>query len=193
MQALDSDEKLLKDDKKRKCKRDIVQFVNLNKCRAQGNLTEEVLREIPDQVCGYMEQHKFEIDQQKVDERKLMAETRIEEQAKLQQTALLKRQSKSKETRALKKDHHVNAINQIQMIQQLHEQIQKGLIEVAEGQTVHTNSVSDVTSAVNDAKSKAESRGRNKKIEEKKVQHTDVEEETESDDSNSLRQNSTKI
>ena len=81
MISLDSDEKLLKDDKKRKCKRDIVQFVNLNKCRAQGNLAEEVLREIPDQVCGYMEQQNFEIDQNKVDEKKIMAETRILEEA----------------------------------------------------------------------------------------------------------------
>ena len=48
MDYLDSDEKLLKDDKKRKCKRDIVQFVELSKARALGNLTEEVLREIPD-------------------------------------------------------------------------------------------------------------------------------------------------
>ena len=41
----------------------------------------------------------------------------------MQKTALLKRASKSKETRELKKDHQVNAIDQIQMIQQLHEQI----------------------------------------------------------------------
>ena len=48
MHFLDSDEKLLKDDKKRKCKRDIVQFVELDKARDLGNLAEEVLKEIPD-------------------------------------------------------------------------------------------------------------------------------------------------
>ena len=63
----------------------------------------------------------------------------------MQKTALLKRASKSKETRELKKDHQVNAIDQIQMIQQLHEQIQKGLIEVAAGQA----SASEVASTVN--------------------------------------------
>ena len=89
MWALDSDEKLLKDDKKNKCKRDIVQFVPLNRARAQGNLTEEVLREIPDQVCGYMEAEKFEIDPHKVDEKKALAETRLQEEAQLQKTALL--------------------------------------------------------------------------------------------------------
>ena len=73
MQALDSDEKLLKDDKRRKCKRDIVQFVPLNRARAQGNLREAVLREIPDQVCGYMEAHNFQIDPTKLDEKKQLA------------------------------------------------------------------------------------------------------------------------
>lgn len=55
MVDLDSDDKLLKDDKNRKCKRDIVQFVRFQESIARGNLAEEVLKEIPSQVCRYME------------------------------------------------------------------------------------------------------------------------------------------
>lgn len=55
MIELDSDDKLLKDDKNRKAKRDIVQFVRFKEAVARGNLGEEVLKEIPSQVCRYME------------------------------------------------------------------------------------------------------------------------------------------
>ena len=55
MHELDSDEKLLKDDKNQKAKRDIVQFVRFKEAIARGNLAEEVLKEIPTQVCRYME------------------------------------------------------------------------------------------------------------------------------------------
>ena len=62
MDFLDADEKLLKDDKKNRAKRDIVQFVQLSKAKVLGNLQEEVMREIPEQVCGFMEQHDYKID-----------------------------------------------------------------------------------------------------------------------------------
>ena len=55
MVELDSDETLLKDNKNNFAKRDIVQFVQFRKAVARGNLAEELLKEIPDQVCRYME------------------------------------------------------------------------------------------------------------------------------------------
>ena len=57
MIALDSDDVLLKDDDGRPCTRDIVQFVKFLECIDKGNLAEEVLKEVPDQVCLYMEQN----------------------------------------------------------------------------------------------------------------------------------------
>ena len=77
MQFLDSDEKLLKDDKKRKAKRDIVQFVELNAVRGQGNLKEEVMKEIPEQVCGYMESIGYIIDPENLEKKKNEAEQNI--------------------------------------------------------------------------------------------------------------------
>ena len=55
MEELDSDEKILRDDKGRAAKRDIVQFVRFREAIARGNLAEEVLKEVPQQVCRYME------------------------------------------------------------------------------------------------------------------------------------------
>ena len=48
METLDADKKMLRDDKKRKAKRDIVQFVDLNQAKINGNLQAEVMREIPE-------------------------------------------------------------------------------------------------------------------------------------------------
>ena len=59
MVELDSDDTLLTDDNGRKCTRDIVQFVKFNECMQRGNLAEEVLKEVPDQVCLYMEQNQI--------------------------------------------------------------------------------------------------------------------------------------
>lgn len=36
-----------------------MQFVSFNDCIAKGNLNEEVLREVPDQLCSYMERTGF--------------------------------------------------------------------------------------------------------------------------------------
>ena len=55
MEELDSDDIILCDDDGRKCARDIVQFVRFNECMKKGNLAEEVLREIPEQLCLHME------------------------------------------------------------------------------------------------------------------------------------------
>ena len=56
MKELDSDGGLLRDSRGRTAKRDIVQFVKFNEYAASGPtaLAEEVLREVPDQLVGYM-------------------------------------------------------------------------------------------------------------------------------------------
>lgn len=56
MEELDADNQLLQDNAGRIASRDIVQFVRFNDAVKRGNLAEEVLREIPDQFCLYMEQ-----------------------------------------------------------------------------------------------------------------------------------------
>lgn len=55
MEELDGDEQKLRDSNGRECARDIVQFVRFRECAAKGNLAEEVLKEIPEQLCSYME------------------------------------------------------------------------------------------------------------------------------------------
>ena len=55
MVELDSDDKLLKDDKNREAERDIVQFVKFDQSVEMGNLAVEVLKEVPAQMCRYME------------------------------------------------------------------------------------------------------------------------------------------
>ena len=60
MIELDSDDKALKDDKNNEAKRDIVQFVKYDQSIEMGNLAVEVLKEIPAQVCRYMEMIGYE-------------------------------------------------------------------------------------------------------------------------------------
>lgn len=55
METLDGDDEKLRDTNGRECVRDIVQFVRFRECAARGNLAEEVLKEVPEQVCQYME------------------------------------------------------------------------------------------------------------------------------------------
>ena len=59
MEELDGDGALLRDNNGRACLRDIVQFVEFRECTKRGNLAEEVLREVPDQVCQYYERIGF--------------------------------------------------------------------------------------------------------------------------------------
>jgi len=59
MHQLDSDEQLLQDDRGNTAKRDIVQFVEFKEANRLGNLAEEVLKEIPDQVVGAIEQMNY--------------------------------------------------------------------------------------------------------------------------------------
>ena len=59
MQELDGDDGVLRDDNRNPCLRDIVQFVGFNECMARGNLAEEVLKEVPKQLCSHMERVGF--------------------------------------------------------------------------------------------------------------------------------------
>ena len=55
MEELDGDDGPLRDKTGRACHRDIVQFVEFNKCLLRGNLAQQVLKELPDQFCKHME------------------------------------------------------------------------------------------------------------------------------------------
>lgn len=73
MVELDSDENLLRDHQNRFAKRDIVQFVKYREAIARNNLAEELLKEIPNQVCRYMENIGYkpvpiQTDMQKIEE-----------------------------------------------------------------------------------------------------------------------------
>lgn len=57
MEELDGDDAGLTNSQGQLVSRDIVQFVEFNQCVARGNLAEEVLKEVPDQVCGFMERN----------------------------------------------------------------------------------------------------------------------------------------
>ncbi len=60
MEVLDGDDGLLRDDFGKVAKRDIVQFINFKEVQhSQHALAEAVLKEIPDQVVGYMESHNI--------------------------------------------------------------------------------------------------------------------------------------
>lgn len=53
MEQLDGDNERLSYNGKA-AKRDIVQFVRFNECAQKGNLAEQVLKELPDQVLAYL-------------------------------------------------------------------------------------------------------------------------------------------
>lgn len=57
MEKLDGDDGVLRDDSGRAVERDIVQFVCFNDAVKRGDLAEQVLKEIPNQLCGYMERN----------------------------------------------------------------------------------------------------------------------------------------
>lgn len=59
MQALDGDGQVLRDLRGNKCSRDIVQFVEFNEAMKRGDLAAQVLKEVPKQVCSYMENVGF--------------------------------------------------------------------------------------------------------------------------------------
>jgi hypothetical protein len=52
----------LKDQKGRQAARDIVQFVEFTKACQQGDLAEQVLKEIPTQFVGFMEKNQVKVN-----------------------------------------------------------------------------------------------------------------------------------
>ena len=59
MEELDGDDGLLRDNRGRAVARDLVQFVTFKDAIMRGNLAEQVLREVPDQTCKFMEAINF--------------------------------------------------------------------------------------------------------------------------------------
>ena len=59
MEELDGDDGPLRNSAGQGVARDIVQFVEFNKSSARGDLAEQVLKEVPEQVCSYMERSGF--------------------------------------------------------------------------------------------------------------------------------------
>ena len=60
MEELDGDGERLRDSMGREVRRDIVQFVEFEQCLKRGNLAEQVLKEVPEQVCSYMENESIQ-------------------------------------------------------------------------------------------------------------------------------------
>ena len=59
MEELDGDEDELRNDYGKPCARDIVQFVEFNASIQRGDLAEQVLKEVPEQLCSHMERIGF--------------------------------------------------------------------------------------------------------------------------------------
>ena len=59
MEELDGDGGRLRNSRGQAAARDVVQFVEFNACMQRGNLAEQVLKEVPEQVCSYMERVGF--------------------------------------------------------------------------------------------------------------------------------------
>lgn len=59
MEELDGDDGLLRNSRGQACARDIVQFVEYNQATARGDLAEQVLKEVPTQLCSHMERSGF--------------------------------------------------------------------------------------------------------------------------------------
>ena len=55
MEVLDGDGGRLTNEIGQKCPRDIVQFIIFNESQVMGDLNEQVLKEIPNQMVMYME------------------------------------------------------------------------------------------------------------------------------------------
>ena len=60
MEELDGDDGRLRNSRGQELARDIVQFVEFNDAIRKGDLAEQVLKEVPEQVCGYMERIGYE-------------------------------------------------------------------------------------------------------------------------------------
>jgi len=54
MEALDGDDGILRNRRAQPASRDIVQFVEFEKCMKTGTLSQQVLKEVPKQLVSYM-------------------------------------------------------------------------------------------------------------------------------------------
>ncbi len=61
MSELDGDGGPLKDARGNQCVRDIVQFVAYRDALTRGNLAEQVLKELPPQICAYLQMTNYQI------------------------------------------------------------------------------------------------------------------------------------
>ena len=59
MEELDGDGGVLRDNAGRPCLRDIVQFVEFRDAMKRGDLAEQVLKEVPEQLCRHMQRIGF--------------------------------------------------------------------------------------------------------------------------------------
>ena len=64
MEELDGDDGGLRNTAGQLVSRDIVQFVRFNEAIRKGDLNEQVLREVPGQVVGYMERNGIAVQHQ---------------------------------------------------------------------------------------------------------------------------------
>ena len=55
MEELDGDDGILRDDLGNRCVREIVQFVEYKPTASRGDFADQIMKEVPDQVCSYME------------------------------------------------------------------------------------------------------------------------------------------
>lgn len=60
MEELDGDGGVLKSSSGKSAMRDVVQFVVFNDAMKRGDLGEQVLKEVPGQVCAFMEAINFQ-------------------------------------------------------------------------------------------------------------------------------------
>ena len=79
MKELDGDDVILTDDMGNTCHRDCVNFMEYKDAMLRGNIGEQVLKEIPEQICGYMRAVNFELEVSKRAE-SIQVEEKEEEQ-----------------------------------------------------------------------------------------------------------------
>ena len=61
MEELDGDDGVLRDARGNAVRRDLVQFVEFRDAMKRGDLAEQVLKEVPMQLCSHMENVGFNL------------------------------------------------------------------------------------------------------------------------------------
>ena len=70
LRELDGDDRLLVDDWGNTVHRDCVNFIEYKDAIRRGNIPQQILKEIPEQVCGYMRSVNYELEVPKQEESK---------------------------------------------------------------------------------------------------------------------------